>query len=242
MQTRMLMSRRVVMLRLKRSTPSRRRLSHCRGTGVPHSRHVAAPRCTGFLHRGQIRNPASNFTAEAGGVTGGTKPISISASSREAMEWIPVDVETGDAARSRLAACCDSHALSRARSAASSSSVRASVSDCEACPAGAAVLVLRAEVGTGTTRPQSGHLPATGLSTAGTFNRRPHGQRNRKNPSPVSPPGEAQGIGAAGSLLRTWGSQFARGRPLVHLVFHRNGRSPEAYEKAWRLMVHDAKN
>ena len=35
-----------------------------------------------------------------------------------------------------------------------------------------------AGTGTGTTRPHSGHLPASGRSSAWTFNRRPHGQLN----------------------------------------------------------------
>ena len=39
------------------------------------------------------------------------------------------------------------------------------------------------ESGTGTTCPQSGHLPASGRLDASTFSRRPHGQRNRMKPS-----------------------------------------------------------
>ncbi len=37
----------------------------------------------------------------------------------------------------------------------------------------------QADVGTGTTRPQSGHLPASGFAAARTLSRRPHGQGKR---------------------------------------------------------------
>ena len=160
---------------------------HCRGTGVPHSRQMAAPRWTGFLQRGQTRRPASNLTAEAGGDIGGTKPTSASGSAPATIAWRPVVVETGASGRDwdwlRVANPIPQVApgqwrqvlrfVLRCHSPRLVSTTRLSNVAC-------------AEVGTGTTRPQSGHLPATGRSLAETFSRRPQGQRNRRKPSPPS--------------------------------------------------------
>jgi hypothetical protein len=173
---------------------------------------------------------------------GGTKPISVSASVPGAIDWMPVDVETGTSGRWGLSAWRKPHSSSCARSVLSSSSVRASVSVCETCFEGTGVALARAEVGTGTTRPQSGHLPATGRSVADTFSRRPHGQRNRKKPSPVSAPG----AGTPGRRSRIFaphlGQSIRSGPPGCTFSFSPQRQVTRGMRRAWRLMVHNAKN
>ena len=53
-------------------------LTHWRGTGVPHSRQLAALKWTGFLQRGQTRKPVSNLATEGRGMTGAITPTSAS--------------------------------------------------------------------------------------------------------------------------------------------------------------------
>ncbi len=88
----------------------------------------------------------------------------------------PLDVESGPWGRLGLAACRASHFSSRAKSLASSSSVRASGSLFRTRFEPAGIDSAIEVTGTGTTRPQSGHLPASGRPAAGTFSRRPQGQ------------------------------------------------------------------
>ena len=97
-----------------------------------------------------------------------------------------VVVEKGVGERLGSAWCRAAHFSSWARSWLSSSSVRASETFSPDFFARVAFGRAFATVGTGTTRPQSGHLPATGRSTMGTLSRRPQGQRNLRKPSPVT--------------------------------------------------------
>jgi len=98
----------------------------------------------------------------------------------------PVVVEKGAGGQPGLTGYRAAHFSSWARSQSSSSSVRASKSLSPAFFGGVVVEKACADVGTGTIRPQSGHLPVTGRSTMGTFSRRPQGQRNLRKPSPAS--------------------------------------------------------
>jgi hypothetical protein len=161
-------------------------MAHMRRTGVPHSRQVVALRWTGLLHRGQIRKPDSNLTVDAGSAPGLKGSFGGSVLVPPATVTTPVVRAGSLSGRFESAACCRSHFARRARSAASSSSVRASAS-CNRLFAAVVVFESRRSgLGTGTTRPQSRHLPATGRSAAGTFSRRPQGQRNLIYPSPNS--------------------------------------------------------
>ena len=94
--------------------------------------------------------------------------------------------EKGVGERLGSPSCRAAHFSSWARSWLSSSSVRASDTFSPDFFARVAFGRAFATVGTGTTRPQSGHLPATGRSTMGTLSRRPQGQRNLRKPSPVT--------------------------------------------------------
>ena len=87
-----------------------------------------------------------------------------------------------------------------ARSSALNSSVCAS-----GWPGGGPVLPR----GTGTIVPQSGHLPLAGGLAAETFNRRPHGQKNRMNPSP-DPPGSPPPTAVAAWRMRTLAPHFGQ--------------------------------
>src|ERR1700678_1171040 len=117
---------------------------------------MAAPKWTGFLQRGQTRKPVSNFTTEGGGIRGGANPACASSSEPVATTWSPVAVEIGPSERGTFSTCRLLHTLSWARSSASSSSVRASEPLCVGCLADGVVEAALWEVGTGTTRPQSG--------------------------------------------------------------------------------------
>jgi hypothetical protein len=139
---------------------------------------LAAPRWTGFLQRGQTRRPASNLVTEGGDIAGVKSLTLAGGSPLDATERKPVVVGSEPSGRLTSAKCRAAHFSSWATSLASSSSVRASGSFSVGFNADVAFVLACAEVGTGTTRPQSGHLPATGRPSAGTFSRRPQGQRN----------------------------------------------------------------
>ena len=218
-------------------------IAHCRGTGVPHSRQVAAPRWTGFLQRGQIRSPASNFTAEAGGDMGGTKPISVSASAPGSDR---LDTTGCGNWQLRVDPPClrDVNPILRVVPGLWRQALLF-VLRCRSVPrcfAGTAIALACAVVGTGTTRPQSGHLPATGRSMADTFSRRPHGQRNRKNPSPVSPPGNGAPDRRSRIFAPHLGQSIRSGPPGCTFSFSPQRQVTRGMRRAWRLMVYNAKN
>jgi len=118
----------------------------------------------------------------------------------------PASTRRGDSGRIMKSAVLDGvppairfdQALNSARSVVVSSSVGAS-----GWPGGGTT----PPRGTGTIRPQSGHLPLAGGFCDGTFNRRPHGQKNRMNPS-LDAPGSAGG--AAALRIRTRAPHFGQ--------------------------------
>lgn len=148
--------------------------------GVPHSRQEEALRWTGLLQRGQTRRPASNLTDEGGGEGGWARYLRLSPGMMDMRSEAVLAVAI-------FGGLSANWALQRSRvvrSTASSSSVRASgLGGLAGLGSKSPAL---ADSGTGTIRPHSGHLPASGRSLAGTFSRRPQGQTKRMNPSPGS--------------------------------------------------------
>ena len=128
----------------------------------------------GFLQRGQMRMPASNLTAELGGPALLINAVSATGSEPGKVVSKEVVFSPGLSVRRELARWGAAHSSRAARSFASISSVRASGSPgidfrpgFDGC---------QASSGTGTTRPQSGRLPAAGRPLMGTLSRRPQGQ------------------------------------------------------------------
>jgi hypothetical protein len=128
-----------------------------RGTDVPQPRQVSAPRWIGLRHLGQTRNPAS----ERGEDSSRGLPLTGVGCSSEC-DWRAIQLRDH---RSRSATC---------------SGERSTVPDSGWLFGSARAAV---PAGTGTIRPQPGHLPCAGGLAAGTFNFEPHGQKNRRNPS-----------------------------------------------------------
>ena len=146
------------------------------GTGSPQARQTVALICRGLPQRGQTRSPASILSTGEGpsgaGSVGGTVP----------RLWCEVVVGWPENSiilmRGRLAATCP--LLQTRRSAMSISAVRPSGRYTGPawihCAWGASCTTTQADSGTGTIRPQSGHLPASGRPSARTLRRRPQGQ------------------------------------------------------------------
>jgi hypothetical protein len=130
------------------------------GTAVPQPRQVSALRWMGLPQRGQTRKPASALRP---GASMGISAVLVG------LRPLPFP----------LARCDLVQASSIATSAVASSSVGDSGLELSDPP-----------TGTGTTRPQSGHLPCEGRSMALTFSLRPHGQLNRRKSSPGAIPDE----------------------------------------------------
>ena len=192
------------------------------GTCAPHSRQTIELRWTGLPQRGQTRRPASTLTRSEGGFVG-TGIVAV-------VSWPSSPAGCGAWAWRRFF-----HWSRAARSVVLSSSVivsgwpveRFSLDDDGFAPMAA---------GTGTTRPQSGHLPDSGIGLSGStrsFSRRPQGQPNRMKPSLSPGPGGPIPLGGPGSARA-----FGTDDPLGSVGGNASGlRRNDRLPGAWRHPV-----
>jgi hypothetical protein len=163
------------------------------GTGAPQSRQVTALRWRGRPQRGQTRRPASAFTAAgasraaagtfagAGRAGGGGATATVSAARFSPLAGVADDDRRGEAWRAvQRSSVRRSWVLISSVGVSGSRDFTLNIADDDD----------EVTAGTGTIRPQSGHLPdccaePPEVDSARTFNRRPHEQEKRTNPSPA---------------------------------------------------------